>query len=47
VRRHYHIAGLRDIEPEQRLSIAHHNVDSVIEHFGRGGDNNLEHKQVS
>jgi hypothetical protein len=47
VRRHYHRAGLHDIETEQRLSIAHHNLDSVIKHFGRGGDNKLEHKQAS
>ena len=40
------IERLRNIEPEQRLSIAHHNVDSVIEYFGRGGDNNLENKQA-
>jgi hypothetical protein len=46
MRRHYHRAGLRNIETEQRLSTAHHNVDSVIEHFGRGCDNNLEHKQA-
>lgn len=45
MRRHHHRAGLRNTRPERRrLSAAHHNVDSVIEHFGRGGDNNLEHK---
>lgn len=45
MRRHYHRAGLHDATgSEQRLSTAHHNVDSVIEHFGRRGDNNLEHK---
>jgi len=47
IRRHYHRASLRNIEPEERrLSTAHHNVDNVIEHFERGGDNNLEHKQA-
>jgi len=41
----HHRAGLRDTaEPEQRLSTAHHNLDSVIEHFERRGDNSLEHK---
>ena len=39
VRRHHHRAGLRNIETEQRLSAANHNLDSVIEHFERGGDN--------
>ena len=46
MRRHYHGASLRIVETEQRLSTAHHNVDNVIEHFGRGGDNILEHKQA-
>jgi hypothetical protein len=47
MRRHYHRVGLLDTTgPEQRLSTAHHNVDSVIEHIGRWGDNNLEHKQA-
>ena len=46
MRRHHHRAGLRDItaRPEQRLSTAHHNLDNVIEHFERSGDNSLEHK---
>jgi hypothetical protein len=48
MRRHYHRAGLYDTAgPEQRLYTAHHNLDSVIEHFWRGGDNILEHKQAS
>src|SRR5215468_7790048 len=47
MRRPYHRTGLHDRKgPEQRLSTAHHNFDSVIEHFGRRGDNNLEHKQA-
>ena len=46
MRRYHHRASLWKSGSEQRrrLSAAHHNVDSVIEHFGRGGDNNLEHK---
>jgi hypothetical protein len=48
MRRHHHRAGLHDTTgPEQRLTTAHHNFDSAIEHFGRRGDNKLEHKQAS
>lgn len=48
MRRHYHRAGLRNTTgpKRRRLSAAHHNVGRVIEHFGRGGDNNLENKQA-
>ena len=46
MRRHYHRASLRAKRPEGWGSAAHHNFNSVIEHFGRGGDNNLEHKQA-
>jgi hypothetical protein len=48
MRRYHHSAGLRNTTgpKRRRLSAAHHNVGRVIEHFGRGGDNNLENKQA-
>jgi hypothetical protein len=48
MRGHHHRAGLRNTRPQRwRLSAAHHNIDSVIEHFGCGRHNNLEHKQAN
>jgi hypothetical protein len=45
IRGHHHRASLRNTRQERRrLSAAHHNVDSVIEHFGCGSDDNLEHE---